>query len=213
MGGRGSTRWNDHDRAPLVEETPSIDVVALRQAGILAQPEATFDVVWSVAGRAVGVAQARLGREDGGRRNLLLNTAFDGVVEPFQVELEMVAHTPNWGGTRWFLLCPDADCGEQRLNLYLDSKGRRVACRECLGLTHRSVQRHDARLDQARRDPEGFAQSREHLHSTRSKLVTAFLSFDALEVRAKPRRGRGWGRRSMTSWKRVGQEVSWPKPA
>jgi hypothetical protein len=94
------------------------------------------------------------------------------------------------------------------LNLYLDSEGRRIGCRQCLGLTHRSVQQHDARLDQARRDPEGFAQSREHLHSTRSQLVTAHLAMAAVEVMAAPRRGRGWGAGSMTSWKRAVEEVT-----
>ena len=45
--------------------------------------------------------------------------------EPFGVALEIVAHTPNWGGTKWFLLCPEADCGRRALRLYVDVLGQR----------------------------------------------------------------------------------------
>ena len=42
MGGRGSTRWNDHQKAVLVEDSLAIDAVALRRSGALAEPVATF---------------------------------------------------------------------------------------------------------------------------------------------------------------------------
>ena len=45
MGSPTSTRWNNHKRAALVEDTPSISVVELRRAGLLDGPGATFTPV------------------------------------------------------------------------------------------------------------------------------------------------------------------------
>ena len=123
------------------------------------------------------------------------------------VRLELVSHTPNWGGLRWFLRCGEPECERRALRLYIDTTSTRVGCRQCLGLTHRSVQQHDARIDHARRDAEGFVESRRHLRSVRSGLVTAFLGMAAVEAMAAPSRGRGWGGGSMTSWKRARQEA------
>ena len=68
MGGRGSTRWNDYQKAPLVEDTPAIDLVALRRSGALAEPEATFKMTWTVGGEVVGVAQAHVSETRCSRR-------------------------------------------------------------------------------------------------------------------------------------------------
>ena len=40
MGGPGSGRWHRHQKAALIEERPSVDLVALRRAGLLEGPDA-----------------------------------------------------------------------------------------------------------------------------------------------------------------------------
>ena len=121
------------------------DRIAARRDGALAEPETTFTMTWSVADTVVGLCHGRLGLERCGRRTLDLSLLMPHTRGPFQAELELVGIRPHWGGARWLLLCPETECHQRRVRLYIDAEGRRVACRQCLGLTHRSVQQHDAR--------------------------------------------------------------------
>jgi hypothetical protein len=56
MGKKGSTRWNDYEKAPLVEETVCIDLVALRKIGIL-NPGAPKWVSWTRPSSETPVAE------------------------------------------------------------------------------------------------------------------------------------------------------------
>ena len=204
MGSPTSTRWNNHKRAALIENTRSISVVELRRAGLLDRPGATFTVTWAVGGRAVGFAQARVERESEGRRTLALQVTG---AEHFEISVMLVADRPNFGGRRWFFECPEPTCDRRAIKVYLAPDGDRIACRQCLGLTHRSTQTHDKRLDQALRDPTGFAESRAHLAGIESNMVTVRIASDAIRSMATPRRGRGWGRASVTSLDRARAEL------
>ena len=205
MGSPTSTRWNNHKRAALVENTPSISVVELRRAGLLDRPGATFTVTWTAGQRAVvGFAQARLERESDGRRTLALQVIG---AEHFEISVMLVADRPNFGGQRWLFECLEPTCDRRAIKVYLAPEGDRIACRQCLGLTHRSTQAHDKRLDMARRDPSSFAEAREQLQTLNSALVTLHIAEKALAANAAPCRGRGWGRNSMTSWRRAAQEL------
>ena len=97
--------------------------------------------------------------------------------------------------------------GNGLLRLYIDADGQRVACRQCLGLTHRSSQQHDARVDFARRDAEGFAEARKRHRGVNSALVTFGIAQRAFAAMLAPRRGRGWGQTSPTQWKRLAAEL------
>ncbi len=83
-----------------------------------------------------------------------------------------------------------------------------MRCRSCAGLTHRSAQRHDARIDLALRDPGGFADARRPLGGTWSGVVTFRLTHDALMRKLAPHRGRGFGRKSQTSLTRARAELA-----
>jgi hypothetical protein len=58
---------------------------------------------------------------------------------------------PYFGGRRWWWECP---CGRRVADLYLPRRvGVCYRCRQCHGLTYRSAQQHDKRLDFYRRNP------------------------------------------------------------
>ncbi len=115
---------------------------------------------------------------------------------------------PVQGGfsRRWYAGCP-RQCGRRGRKLYLVRGRFELACVRCCGLQYRSAQEHDKRLDQARREPAGFYEEREKHTSFRSRLVTAFLTLRAAEKMAQPQRGRGWGRKSFTSYKRARRDL------
>jgi len=203
MGGSGSTRWRDHQKAPLVEQAICIDLAAMLRAGILDEPDTPHPILWTRGSSqtpvAVGLASVEPDR--GGARRL------DVAIEKFEggravsARLTLSPFQPHLGGQRWFLHCPV--CERRTLKLYLAASGERIACRRCLGLTYRSVQEHDARLDQARRDPDGFWEDRSGAPNTASSaLVTLRIYEESLRASAALPRGRGWGRHSMTRWKR-----------
>lgn len=207
MGGPGSTRWRDRRKAPLVEETLALDLPALRRAGLFEQPpETAFHLNWTRdSGNVVGVGTAELQRDSAGRERLELDlrTATSGRPKTLEVAVRLVQRA-----LRTCLVCPGCQGAVEKI--YIPWGSDRIGCRRCLGLQYRSVQTHDARLDHARRDPVGFLNSRAHLRSPRSGLVTARLAHRALALSVGARRGRGWGAKSMTSWKRAVAEIPAP---
>jgi hypothetical protein len=72
MGGRGSTRWGDHDRKQLVEATPALDFLAPVWREALSQERASGQIEWTDArtGAPKGWADFHLGpvSDDGVRR-------------------------------------------------------------------------------------------------------------------------------------------------
>jgi hypothetical protein len=211
MGGSGSTRWRDHTKAPLVEQAICIDLAAMRRAGILDEPDRPHPILWTRGSAqtpvAVGLASVEPDR-GGGRRLDVAIEKFEGG-RPVSARLTLSAFQPHLGGQRWFLHCPV--CERRALKLYLAASGERIACRRCLGLTYRSVQGHDARLDQARRDPEGFWEARSGAPKTSdSALVTLRLYEESLRANAAFPRGRGWDSRSTTTFKRLFGQMAWP---
>ena len=113
------------------------------------------------------------------------------------VPLQLLRCPHCWGTFAKIFLVPGPTAEEFQLK-----------CRACAGLTYASAQRHDARRDQAARDPRGFLEGRAHLKSLRSQLRTIWIAEDArrkFEERLlgkSTKRGRGWGRKSMTRHQR-----------
>jgi hypothetical protein len=135
-----------------------------------------------------------------GTRNLVLDSTRDEY-EPKQ--LVVLGLRPAGFSRQWFAGCQG--CDRWVKSLYAMNQHDRFRCRICSNLTYASVQKHDSRSDLARRDPVGFAQSRARAPQTvNSQLVTATLKLDALDPY---RPGRGWGRRSTTSWSRMVAQV------
>ena len=202
MGGIGSSRWKDHERAPRVEDAHQLDVMGLEPAlqhdritGILRwtdprTEEVTAEFVFSLEPVSRDASRCLVIEPGDNRRRQ-------------SVRLERAQR--GWHSA-WIFLCPTF-CGRAVRKLYSLPKWRQSSgpvvfcCRKCLGLSYRSTQTHDSRVDFARRDPQGFIQSRATAPKTsRSQAVTGFLVMEALDP-CRP--GRGWGRRSINSGTRA----------
>jgi hypothetical protein len=191
MGGSGSSRWKNHQKAPLVEEARQLDVTVFEPA--LRHGQATGLLQWTDSrGEVTAEFDFSLGpASDVGTRRLLIEPISGGRKQSF--ELQRVQR--GWY-SGWLFHCP-SDCGRRVRKLYALPKWMVFSCRRCCGLAYRSTQTHDSRLDLARRDPEGFIQSRSRAPNTlKSKLVTASIAFEAQDPY---RPGRGWSRTSTTS--------------
>ena len=199
MGGKGSTRWRNHRRATCVEDALKLDVARLAPAlrhdqidGILSRSSGPEDDVASRLSFFLGPVSAA------GTRLLMIDPGDNRRRQSIRLER---AQRGWYSG--WQFRCP-ANCGRRSRRLYALPKWMVFACRACSGLTYRSAQTHDSRLDQALRDPVGFQMARNRAPQTlHSRRVTAWLTYTALERAAKPRKGRGWGRRSVSSGTRM----------
>ena len=191
MGGPGSTRWRSHCKAPLVEDTPQLNVTvfgpALRNdqaTGVFrcTNPRGELDAEFVFALGPVS---------ESGTRRLEIEPTSGGRKQSVHLERARL----GWH-VRWLFKCP-SDCGRRARKLFALPRWMTFTCRRCAGLTYKSAQQHDSRVDLARRDPEGFLQSRSRVPETlRSKLVTASL---VLEAQNRCWSGRGWSRTSTTS--------------
>ena len=199
MGGRGSTRWRNHSKRTVVEAAKKIDLRDPQWKALLARERADGTLYWSDrrSGTPTGWTDFLLGPViPGGTRNLALDTNGD----PYETkQLVSLGLRPAGFSAHWFAGC--RSCNRWVRTLFAISQHDRFKCRKCAGLTYRSTQQHDSRLDLARRDPVGFAQSRSRAPKTlNSQLVTASLAREALDPW---RPGRGWGRKSITAFDRM----------
>jgi hypothetical protein len=190
MGGPGSTRWKDYQKAPVVEDCHQLDVSAFEPAFRHNQTTGVFK--WTnPRGEVTAEFAFSLGpiSEDGSRA-LLIEPSSGGRKQSFQLQ-----RVQRGWYSGWLFHCP-SDCGRRVRKLYALPKWMVFGCRQCAGLTYRSVQQHDSRLDLALRDPWAFKMARSRAPETsNSRLVTARLTFTALERATKPRKGRSCRRK------------------
>ena len=202
MGEIGSSRWKDHERAPRVEDAHQLDVMGLEPA--LQHDRITGILRWTDPRTEEVTAEFVFSLEPVSR-----DASRCLVIEPGDkrrrqsVRLERAQR--GWHSA-WIFLCPTF-CGRAVRKLYSLPKWRQSSgpvvfcCRKCGGLSYRSTQTHDSRVDFARRDPSGFLASRARAPNThRSRMVTNWLLMDAMNA---SRSGRGWSRSSVTSGNRA----------
>lgn len=203
MGGSGSTRWKNHQKAPRVEDAFELDVMGLAPALQHDQIDGELSLTDSQTGEVNSQFSFSLGPVSvGGSRLLMIDPGDNSRKQPIHLER---AQRGWYSG--WLFRCP-SDCGQRARKLYALPRWLVFTCRACAGLTYRSSQRHDARLDQLLRDPLGFQMARNRAPQTPdSDRVTTWLMFAALERRTKTRKGRGWGRKSTTPWTRMAAEM------
>jgi hypothetical protein len=200
MGGKGSSRWKDHQRAPLVEDARQLDVAAFAPAlqhdqitGTLQRTDGQMDDLTAPLTFSLGPISVS------GTRVLVIDSGDDRRKQTIRLERARL----GWY-SGWLFRCP-TDCGRRVRKLYALPKWMVFSCRKCAGLTYRSVQQHDSRVDLARRDPEGFIESRSKApNTTHSQIVTVFL---AERAQASCRRGRGWGKKSATTLSRMAERM------
>ena len=90
MGGRGSTRWREHTKAPLVEQTPSISIETLRRAPVFAL-DAALTGEFTVG--EDGYGSLDISPETDGRREMQIRIRFRGSPEAIDEIDERLALT------------------------------------------------------------------------------------------------------------------------
>ncbi len=72
---------------------------------------------------------------------------------------------PNFGGIRWWFLCPlnnaGVTCNRRVKKLFFPPRGQYFGCRTCFNLTYESAQTHDARVDKLMNNPLPLIQALE----------------------------------------------------
>jgi hypothetical protein len=196
MGGIGSSRWKDHQRAPRIEEAIRLDVVAFESA--FRHGQITGRLQWTDNQIGELVAESVFSMEPvsrDGSRLLVIEATGEGRKQWVRLERAQL----GWY-CGWLFRCP-TDCGRRARKIVALPRWMVFSCRQCAGLTYRSAQRHDSRLDLARRDPEGFLQPRSLAPKTKnSERATHWL---VMEATLPHRLGRSWGRKSTTTWTRI----------
>jgi hypothetical protein len=133
-----------------------IDLRLPEWKNLLAKDRADGTAYWSRSGSSTGWADFLLAPiQPDGTRNLVLDTTGDDY-EPKQVVV--LGLRPAGFMVQWFAGC--RGCDRWVKTMYAIDQHDQFRCRKCSNLTYASVQNHDARLDFARRDPFGFAESR-----------------------------------------------------
>jgi hypothetical protein len=87
----------------------------------------------------------RLEPKDYASWSCLVSFAVLDDIEPAEVRqnISVVRTRPNFGGFRWWFLCPGArqPCERRSYKLYLPATGTGFACRTCHGLAYASTLR------------------------------------------------------------------------
>jgi hypothetical protein len=175
VGGSGSTRWRDHQRAPCVEDALELDVVAFESA--LQHDQAASIPRWTDPwGKVTDEFSFSLSPVlANGTRYLEIEPGDNRRKQSVRLERAQL----GWY-SGWLFRCP-TDCGRRARKLFAAPQWLKFTCRKCGGLSYRTSQEHDSRLDLARRDPQGFLQSRTRAPRTeKSRMVTSFLILEAI---------------------------------
>jgi hypothetical protein len=156
----GRHRWTSRF---TVEECPYwLDVESMRRSGVFASAS---DTIWTSDWESHGRVEAfldfwverdatnglaiRLDSEIAQRRSTI-KLLGERVIRITTVQ-------PYLGGRRFWFRCPvvrdGTPCGKLAGQLYLPPGGQVFACRDCHGLTYKSVQTHDQRKYDLARDP------------------------------------------------------------
>lgn len=138
MGGSGSGRHADVYYY-TVEDCVTLDINWLRRKnGHLFEPNrwASGNINWS----RNGVAYASIGYKaslETGNEHIILHYTFRKSEQiEYRVQLEMTH--PNYGGFRYWFLCPAKGCGKRTAKLYSAPGSRYFLCRTCQNLTYES---------------------------------------------------------------------------
>jgi hypothetical protein len=200
--------------ARLVEDTVALSIEDLKSSGVFAEPDARVEREVPLSDDCS--ALLTIGPQRGERRDLEVLIRYSGG-RTIEQRCALVLYVTPIGSRRWFFECAhpvDPDRVARRVRrLFIDDQRLRLGCRWCLGLQYQSAQQHDRRVDQAWRDPRGFQLERSRYQTLRGWRVTSTIAARAnlrmgRMTEKGARRGRSWGRRSMTTWRRAQEELA-----
>lgn len=136
MGSALSGRRNGKS---LVENCLTLDLARLMRLGPICEGIVGQGVLdWSIDGQRIGTAHFRLDLRDAAAARLVMAFGVaDGARKPRCVSqaIRLDFTVPNFGGRRWWLICPMT--GERVRCLHLPAGGDRFASRQALGLGYR----------------------------------------------------------------------------
>ncbi len=147
-------------RRITVEECFCLSVATFLEDGVFASAPGSR---WSFTLPGLHPTEFAVGEAPGAALALIFHahsTAFQSV--------RVTTTKPHFGGLRYWFKCPvvrkGTSCHRRVGRLYLPPGATLFGCRTCYGLTYRSSQTHDARVDTLRRDPFALLGA---LHSAR----------------------------------------------
>ena len=128
MGGFGSGRSGGR---PTVEDGLTIDIcMMLRRGWVKAGRAGTGSQTWSCRGERIASVSHRYDLSDPDQAEMTLfytRTPRDGPPEKVEQQIRLVYTNPNYGGRRWWMLCPFS--GRRVGKLHLPPAGNRFASR------------------------------------------------------------------------------------
>lgn len=137
MGGAFSGRRGGK---PLVEDCLTIDLVQLMRLGPLEDGMAGHGgLEWSLDGQGIGSIKFRLDLRKSEAARLTIAyaiTSADGQRKTVSQRVRLTATVPQFGGRRWWMLCPVT--GARVRCLHLPPGGERFASRKAWGLSYRT---------------------------------------------------------------------------
>lgn len=137
MGGWGSGRHSGH---PAVEDGLTIDVsLMLRRGWIGDGTSGSGNLYWSRNGERFASIGHRYDMSDPANASLVLHftwTPTGGQPQQVEQRIALVSTVPNYGGRRWWMLCPFT--GRRVGKLHLPPGGGKFASRKAWRLSYRS---------------------------------------------------------------------------
>jgi hypothetical protein len=144
MGGPGSGNrhhWWRKPKKAVVEGRETLDINRWKREGILKSGTRQSGMLeWSfVSGRS---SQIGFKVDMTHTSNAFVELSYQIGDVPVRYWIDLVATVPNFGGVRWWFVCPIVRpaCLGRAAKLYLASPSRHFGCRECQGLTYTSCQ-------------------------------------------------------------------------
>jgi hypothetical protein len=156
----GSASSGRRDGKPLVEDCLRLDLAQLMRLGPMRDGIAGDGwLEWRQDAQRLGRICFRIDlRQPSDARLVLEFRAGQGEAAAFRQSIGLAFTVPNYGGRRWWLICPDT--GRRVRCLYLPPGGARFTGRKALGLAYRverleQFDRPFARLHRQRRKLAG----------------------------------------------------------
>jgi hypothetical protein len=147
MGGFGSGRQSTRTS---VEQCRVLDASRWTREGLL-RIGTVQSGLWQWTDADTGQVRSSIGflvDTFSGRPSLRLTYTFTNTGERVDYNVKLQATRPNFGGLRWWFICPllvnGKPCGRRVQKLFMPSRGRYYGCRHCHDLTYTS-RRQDAK--------------------------------------------------------------------
>jgi hypothetical protein len=141
VGGYGSSRWRQQQKAQPVEICPCLDTALFASKGQFKTQGSGGELIWvGFSNENVESARYALETDWGGRYVLALSYIAGPAGKPALVKeaITLMPTQPYFGGRRWWFQC--SGCKARVRKLFLPPHASRFRCRWCHQLSYRSCQ-------------------------------------------------------------------------